>query len=373
MKASGDAIKRSTPRLILLFVLAITCSRVSAQEQPLRIGVAGLTHSHVHWIFNSARNGSIDIVGIAEPDTALAGRFIRQYHFPKDKIYPDLKAMLDAAKPEAVAAFNSIAGHLPVVETCAPRGIHVMVEKPLAVSLADAKKMEMLARKHQIHLLTNYETTWYPTVQETKRIVDDSLAGTIRKMVIHDGHQGPAEIGVNKEFLDWLTDPVQNGAGALMDFGCYGADMATWIMNGRKPLRVTAVTQQVKPHKYPKVDDEATIILEYPGAQVVIQASWNWTFSRKDLELYGTKGIVTAVNKNTMRTRFAEDKPDSSYTLPDRKAPFDDPFRFFQAVVRGTITVPDNDLSSLPVNMVVMEILDAAKRSAAARKAVDLR
>ncbi|RYY54896.1 MAG: Gfo/Idh/MocA family oxidoreductase [Chitinophagaceae bacterium] len=359
-------------RLFLLPVLCFNLVAGLAQQKPLRIGIAGLTHSHVHWIFNSARSGSIEIVGIAEADTALAGRFIRQYHYPAEKIFPDLVTMLDATKPEAVAAFNSIAGHLGVAQTCAPRKIHVMVEKPLAVSLADAKKMQALANTHKIHLLTNYETTWYPTVHETRRLLADSLAGTVRKMVIHDGHQGPAEIGVNKEFLDWLTDPVQNGAGALMDFGCYGADMATWIMNGKRPSAVTAVTQQIKPHKYPKVDDEATIILEYPGAQVIIQASWNWTFSRKDLELYGTKGIVTAVNKNTMRTRFAENKPDSVYSLPDRKAPMDDPFSFFQAVVRGTIAVPDNDLSSLPVNMVVMEILDAAKRSAAAHKTITL-
>jgi predicted dehydrogenase len=65
------------------------------------------------------------------------------------------------------------------------------------------------------------------------------------------------------EFLQWLTDPVLNGGGALTDFGCYGADLATWFMNGETPLTVTAVTQQIKPDLYPKVDDEATIILAY--------------------------------------------------------------------------------------------------------------
>ena len=82
-----------------------------------------------------------------------------------------------------------------------------------------------------------------------------------KKVVIHDGHQGLKEIGVNKEFLDWLTDPIQNGGGALIDFGCYGANLMTYIMNGQQPISVTAVTQQFKPAVYLKVDDEASIIV----------------------------------------------------------------------------------------------------------------
>ncbi|WP_317196170.1 Gfo/Idh/MocA family protein [Hymenobacter siberiensis] len=61
---------------------------------------------------------------------------------------------------------------------------------------------------------------------------EDRALGDIRKMVAHDGHQGPKEIGVNAEFLAWLTDPVQNDGGALPDFGCYGADLMTWLMQG---------------------------------------------------------------------------------------------------------------------------------------------
>ena len=156
-------------------------------------------------------------------------------------------------------------------------------------------RMEQLAKKHKIHLLTNYETSWYPTTEKTYRLVNDSsYVGAIRKVVIHDGHQGPKEIGVSKEFLDWLTDPVQNGGGALIDFGCYGANLMTYLMKGQEPLSVTAVTQQFKPSIYPKVDDEATIILAYPTAQCIIQASWNWPFGRKDMEVYGESGYISA-------------------------------------------------------------------------------
>ncbi len=359
-------------KLVAFLSLALMSAPLPAQsKQPLRIGVAGLTHTHVHWIFNSVKNGDIEIVGIAEPNQELAERYADQYNYPKNRIYKTLAEMIAAEKPEAVAAFNSIYEHLEVVEICAPKGIHVMVEKPLAVSLKHARKMQQLAETNGIFLLTNYETTWYPTVHHAMLLLQDSAAiGPIRKMVIHDGHQGPKEIGVNKEFLDWLTDPVLNGAGALTDFGCYGANLSTWLMKGQKPLSVMAVTQQIKPDIYPKVDDEATIVLTYPDAQTIIQASWNWPFSRKDLEIYCRSGIITAKDRNNLGRRFQENNKETAITLPERPAPYQDPFSFFKAVVRKEIPLDDNDLSALSLNMTVMEILDAAKRSAKSGKRV---
>jgi predicted dehydrogenase len=100
-----------------------------------------------------------------------------------------------------------------------------------------------------------------------------------------------------KEFFDWLTDPVRNGAGALFDFGCYGANLMTWLMDGQRPIAVTAVTQHFQPNVYPAVEDEATILVEYPAAQGIIQASWNWPFDRKDMEIYGRTGQIFALRK----------------------------------------------------------------------------
>ena len=117
-------------------------------------------------------------------------------------------------------AFNSIEAHLAVVEAAAPLGISVMVEKPLAVSVKHAERMALLARQYKIHLLTNYETTWYASNQEAYiRVKNDNAIGALRKMIVHDGHNGPKEIGVSKEFLSWLTDPIKNGGGAVIDFG----------------------------------------------------------------------------------------------------------------------------------------------------------
>lgn len=223
----------------------------SSTNSTLRVAVAGTSHGHVSWILNRKNKPDVQVVGIYEPNRELAERHIRQFGLNKDIFYTDLKTMLDAVKPEAVVAFGSIYEHLAAVENCAPRGIHVMVEKPLATNVKDALKMESLAKQHGIHLLTNYETSWYATTEKTYQLLNDSNSvGKLKKAVFHHGHQGPKEIGVSKEFLQWLTDPLQNGGGALIDFGCYGANIMTYLTKGSEPTSVTAVTRQFKPHIY---------------------------------------------------------------------------------------------------------------------------
>ena len=183
----------------LLFTLSIFISiNIMAQNRPIKIGVVGLTHTHVHWIFGSEKYGDIKIVGIVEPNKDLAMRYAEQYGYSMSLFYDTMDEMIDAAHPEAVSAFGTIYEHLEVVEKAAPLGIHVMVEKPLAVSLQHAKKMESLAKKYNIHLLTNYETSWYPTNHKAYELVMNDSIGDIRKVIVRDGHKGPKKIGVNK-------------------------------------------------------------------------------------------------------------------------------------------------------------------------------
>jgi len=354
--------------LVMLFISSFMTS--TAQQKPLRIGIAGLTHDHVHGLLTKAHDKTIEIVGIAEANRDLAERYLKRYNLPVSLLYSSLEEMLDKTKPEAVCAFNSIYEHLETVKACAPRKIHVMVEKPLAVSLDHAKQMQALATKYGIHLLTNYETTWYGSHRKAFESLDS--IGGLRKIVVHDGHQGPKEIGVSKEFLEWLTDPVKNGGGALIDFGCYGANLVTWLMNGEKPLNVFAVTQQMKPEIYPKVDDEATIVITYPKTQGIIQASWNWPFGRKDIEIYGQHGYMIA-DRNGLKTKTGEQKKEEYQPVASPPAPYQDPFTYLAAVVHGEIKVKSTDLSSLQNNMIVVEILEAARKSAKEGRVVYLK
>lgn len=346
------------------------------KNNPLKVGVIGLTHTHVHWIFGSEPRGEIKIVGIVEPNLELAQQYATQYKFPMGLVYSSIEEMLNEVTPEAVTAFGTIYEHLEVVEQAAPRGIHVMVEKPLAVSLEHAAKMRALAEKFDIHLLTNYETTWYPTTQKAYELTrKENAIGSIRKIMVQDGHKGPKKIGVNKEFLEWLVDPVQNGGGAEIDFGCYGANILTWFMEGKRPNSVTAIAQQLQAENNPNVNDESIILLQYDSTVAVIQGSWNWPIGRKDMEIYGLNGAIYADNRHDLRVRISEGYDgfeEQKMKLEELSTPFDDPFAYLEAVVRDKIQVAPYDLSSLENNMIVVEILDAARESAESSKTIYL-
>jgi len=346
------------------------------QAKPLRVGIAGMTHGHVGQVYTAIKKPQDDviIVGFAEPNKELALSLLKKQNLPDSLWFPSLEALIAKTKPEAIAAFNSIYEHLEVVQVCAPKGIHVIVEKPLAVNMDHLNQMKALVAKYPIQLLTNFETTWYPSHAKLWQLVKEEKAlGKIRKVVILDGHRGPKEIGCAPEFLNWLTDPVMNGGGAIIDFGCYGADIMTWLMDGRKPLSVTAVTQQLKPDVYPNVDDEASIVLTYPDCQAIIQASWNWPFDRKDTEVYGTRGILVADKSNKMRyvtgDRFGQEGMLELNPLPHDVS---NVFPYLAAVVQGRVK-PQKDLSSFEINQVVVEILEAARESAKTGKRVLLK
>jgi len=358
---------------LLLFAGLVSAPSAAAQSAPrLRVGIVGLVHGHVDGFFKySSKSPAIEIVGLAEPDAQLLAQAGAKYGLDRSQLFSSLREMIAKAHPQAVLAYTNTLDHRRVVEICARHGIHVMMEKPLAVSFEDALAIQKAAEAGKIHVLVNYETSWYRSNHAAYDLVREGELGDVRKVVVHDGHRGPKEIGVEPEFLAWLTDPKLNGAGALFDFGCYGADLMTWVMNGERPQTVAATTQQIKPEIYQKVDDEATIILTYPKAQAIIQASWNWPFDRKDMEVYGQTGYAITVKKDDIRVRRAGENQETQIAAKPIPAPYDDSMTYLRAVVlEGAKIEP---LSSLDTNVTVTEILDAARRSAKEGKTIRLR
>ena len=357
--------------IILLYFFLTT---IPAHTQPVRLAVAGISHGHSSWILGRRDDTTARLVGIYEPSRPLADKMASRYKLDPSLLYSDLGQMLDAVKPDGVMAFGSTYEHLKVVEAAAPRKIPVMVEKPLATTQDAAERIAALSRQHGVPVLTNYETSWYPVTDRVHALTrDTSLMGRIRKVVVHDGHQGPKEIGVSQEFFDWLTDPVLNGGGALTDFGCYGANLMTHLMDGQVPLSVTAVTQQFKPHIYPKVDDEATIILTYPNAQCIIQASWNWPYNRKDMAVYGEAGYAITKDAREMRVKGRQVAEQTLVLRPEETGTYTSPFQYFADVIRGRLKVPPYGLYSLENNLLVVRILEAARESAKTGRTVLLR
>jgi len=337
----------------------------------MRVAIAGLAHGHITGFLDHYQHDPrIQIVGIAETDREFATRVASQYKLDPALLYADLGDMLEKTHPQAVLAYTNTFDHRRVVEVCARHKIDVMMEKPLAVSTTDALAMQKAAEAAHIHVLVNYETTWYASNRAAYEMLHSGAIGDMRKFVARDGHRGPKEIGVGPEFLAWLVDPRLDGGGALYDFGCYGADLVTWLMDDQTPISVTAVTQTIKPQIYTHVDDEATIILKYPSAQAIIQASWNWPFDVKDIQVFGATGSVKTVQRDHVLVRRAGEHEEEDVAAKPIPSPDDDPISYLRAAVMDGRKAEGP--TSLDTNVIVAEILDAARESAKERRTIPL-
>src|SRR5437879_10471423 len=259
----------------------------SPPETKTRIAIVGLDHDHVWGLLKYLEaEPDAELVAIAEPQPALVKE--AKSRVPSSvKFYSAYVPMLDEVKPDAVIVTTSNDRHLEILRECAKRHIHYSVEKPMATNAADAREMEKLAKQAGIKLMVNYWNAWVAPIHELFHRVKDGQVGAVQKIIVQYGHAGPKEIAVSEYFAEGLYDPVKNGGGAIMDFGCYGAEWALWLKG--RPTGVQGIGQKVKVSQHNKVDDDATILLEYPAATVIVDASWDWPYSMGQVQVFGPK------------------------------------------------------------------------------------
>jgi predicted dehydrogenase len=343
-------------------------------DRKTRLAVVGLDHDHVWGLLNDiAAEPNAELVAIAESRPPLTDR-AKTLVPASVKFYADYVKMLDETKPEAVIVTTENDRHLEILRECAKRRIHYSTEKPMATTGADAREMQRLADQAGIKLMVNYWNAWVAPTHEIYHRVQAGEVGPVRKMVVRYGHQGPKEIGVSKYFADWLYDPVKNGGGAIMDFGCYGAEWALWLKG--RPTRVYATAQELKTEQHNKVDDDATILLEYPDATVIIEASWDWPYDNGQIEVFGPKGSLLATGEELFH-RTADDDTSKvalegqRITLNPASKQTSNPVSYFVDTIRHN--KPIEDPLSARLNVQVMEILDAARESARTGRPQELR
>ena len=349
-------------RFILFTLLALP---VWAQEY--KIAVVGMVHSHIWGHLDKMVKGQpAKLVGIAETVPELIAEAKRR-GAPESVFFADYNKMLDETKPDIVWAFVENNRHLEIARACASRKIHVMFEKPIASSYKEAAEIRELARKNGIRVLTNYQMAWWPSQYAAKAQADSGALGKVWRIRGIVGHGGPgASEGLNKWFFDWLTDPVKNGAGALVDFGCYNALWSLWYLG--MPDSVYATVNRLQPERFPKVEDNAIIVLHYPNGVGIFEASWDLPRGFQDLEIFGRQGSVYMTN-NGVELRKANAAPQKvdSPALPADQA---EPIAAMIAAIRSG--KPVEGLTAIDINVDVARIMDAAKESVRTGRAVKL-
>ena len=354
-------------KALYCFVAAILLP-IGAQAQTprarTRLAIIGLDHDHVWGLLREITQvPQADLTAIADTHPELRERAKRRV--PSSvKFYSDYVKMLNDVKPDGVIITTETDHHLAIVRECAKRHINVEMEKPMATTAKDARQMLRLAQENHILLMVNYVNNWFPSTQELYQEVRAGKVGKINKIAVQFGHQGPREIGTSKEFAAWLYDPVKNGGGALMDFGCYGADLALWL-DGR-PVKVFARSLKLKTSQHNAVEDDAVILLEYPGATALIEPSWDWPYSMERVEVFGLKGSLLGLPDGLLYRAYntppSIGHPDGQpVPLPSLPPQQSNPIAYYVDHIQNH--KPIGGLLSARLNVEVDEILDAAKES----------
>lgn len=331
------------------------------------VEIIGLGHAHV-WghLRRILHSDQIHLTGVAEPNEALRDE-AKKAGVPENLFYTDYHKMLAEKKPDIVWAFVENNRHLEIVQACAPLGIEVIFEKPLAATYKQAVEIRNLANKYKINVITNYQMAWWPANYAARARADAGDIGTVWRLHGIVGHGGPSSNGVrNKYFFDWLTDPVKNGAGALMDFGCYNALWSLWYLG--RPESVYATANHLRPETFPKVEDNADLILYYPHAIGIFEASWDLPRSFQDLDVFGRKGSVTMQQH---KVEMQQGKNVTDVKLDELPAAQSDPIQYAVSLWRDK--KPAEGLTAIDINVEVVEIIDAAKESIRTGRAVKLK
>lgn len=289
-------------------------------KDKLKLAVVGLVHDHV-WdeLQNWVDTGRVEIVAAADLNDALRERVVKEFHV--DNSHKTAGELFDQCDVDVVQICTSNAEGVEVVEQAAARGIHAVVEKPLAATLAGARRMVSAAETAGTMLFVNWPFRWQPNVPAAWRLIQDGIIGHVFNARIRMAHKGPREFGCSNEFCGWLYDASQNGGGAIVDYCCYGAVALRHLFG--MPDEVQAVAG-----RYTKtdiaVDDNAAITLIYEKRKTTAEASWSQIPSYHDSIFHGTKGtlwtsegkIFVATEENEQREISVEPLPEDEQTGP---------------------------------------------------------
>jgi predicted dehydrogenase len=350
----------------IALMLCLAALPLAAQEY--KIAFIGLGHSHT-WghLTRILQGGPVKLAGIAETAPELIAEAKRR-GATDVPVYADYNKMLDEVKPDIVWGFVENNRHLEVIQACAPRKIHVIFEKPLASTYEDALAIRALAQKHGIQVMTNYQMAWWPTNYAAKAKADTGEIGKIWRMHGIVGHGGPGKAeGLNRHFFLWLTDPVQNGAGALMDFGCYNALWALWYKG--RPENVYATSNQLRPDEFPKVEDASVMVLSYKDGVGIFEGSWDFPRGFQDLEVFGRAGSLYTTGSEVALRKGKN--PEVKIDVPALAPEMVGPTQYMTYCIKNK--KPVEGLVALDINVGVVEIIEASKLSIKTGKAVVLK
>jgi predicted dehydrogenase len=334
---------------------------------PFRIGVLGLTHDHVWGNLNDLAASNLGtLVAAADPHPELRQKIQAEYGA---QVFADYEAMLDQAELDAVYVFCDNATAADVTELAAARGLHVMVEKPMTSTFARAKRMVAACRQAGVQLMVNWPFAWNPGLRKALHMAQTGEIGHLHGVKYRAAHAGPKELGCTPYFYNWLYDRDLNGAGALMDYACYGAALARLLLG--QPSRVTGIAGHFE-KDYITLEDNAVVVMEWARAMAISEASWTQIghLTSYVTVIYGSEGtLLVEAGKGGRLLLATRQHEDGIEVEIDGDGPANATEFFLDHLRTGDAIT---GLCSAEVGRDAQEILEAALCSAAQHAAVSL-
>jgi glucose-fructose oxidoreductase len=274
--------------------------------------IAGVNFDHDHMGDNlrmAWNHPGAEIVGICHEGSSRMQRAIAGFSLPADRVFTDYRACLEKTKPDIVLLCPATARHAEWVRKVAHYGVHVLLEKPFASTLADADAIIAVMRGTGRLLAVNWPLAWYPAHVTAKRLLDGGAIGTLIEFHYYDGNRGPLFHTSDKVELTpeererekprtWFYKK-EGGGGSLLDYLGYGATLGTWYHGGEEPIEVTSVVDEPPGLE---VDEHSITVARYARGLSKMETRWGtlsdpWTHQplpRCGFVLVGTEGCIAS-------------------------------------------------------------------------------
>jgi predicted dehydrogenase len=276
---------------------------------PLRVVGINFDHMHMGDLLREVHaHPDAEIAGIFDPDPKRMASAVSTFAIPADRVFTDLQQCLSATTPDLAILCSAPAKHAPDVEAIAPSGAHIMVEKPFASSVADARRM-IAAVKAPQKLAINWPLAWNRSHNTAKRLLDEGRIGDLVEVHFYDGNRGPLyhladKIEVSDEDVEkqkpgsWFYKKA-SGGGSLIDYVGYGTTLGTWYHGGAEPIEITSVVDETPGIE---VDQHSVTVARYAQGLSKFETRWGtisdpWTLQpipRCGFMLVGTRGAISS-------------------------------------------------------------------------------
>lgn len=334
--------------------------------EPLKVGVLGLTHDHAWGNLAELDASPLGrLVAAADPNQPLLDK--AKADAGCERTYRDADEMLDQEDLDAVYVFGDNRGGSERACQALRQGLPVLVEKPMAATLQGADAMLAAARTADVALMINWPFAWWPQLQHALTLIEQGAVGRVFSTKYRSAHNGPRALGCSPYFCDWLYDNERNGAGALMDYCCYGAALARAVLG--PPSQVTGVTGRLV-HEFVAQEDNALLVLSYPNAMAVAEASWSQIGHLTSYTgvMYGTEGTLVVHNTGRLQRAMAAIDDGEDVDVAEPPAHWSSATACFLGhLVDGTPVMP---LCDARVGRDAQEILEAGIASSVAGQAI---